>query len=663
MLGILLSHYFQLPFTTAIYSTLAVLSLFVLCYVIARSQFQKTIWFGLTSYLMLMSLGVLTNTFHNQKNQETHYTHVINTSTETPQLLIFKVRERLKPSFYHDKYIVDLISAENQRVSGKLLLNIHNDILMPKFRVDDILASSTTFEVVKAPLNPYQFDYNAYLEKRYIFHQLLATSKTILKLDTQQRSLKGYANDLRELINDNLKIYNFKPAELAIINAILLGQRQDMGNAIYKQYVDAGAIHILAVSGLHVGIVLILLNILLKPIETIRHGKIIKVILIVLLLWAFAVIAGLSASVTRAVTMFSIVAIAMNWKRPTNIYNTLAISIFLLLLCQPMFLFDVGFQMSYMAVLSIVSIQPLLYKLWKPNWKAIDYVWQIFTVTIAAQFGVVPISLYYFHQFPGLFFVTNLAIIPFLGFILGFGILIIVLALCNVLPQFFATLYGNIISLMNLVVNWVAQQDVFVLKAISFDLEHVLVCYFLILTSIAVFKKFNFRRVSLFLIAILLVQGAWMYSDYKHRSSSLTIFHNSRKTLIGLKSNHYLKVAHSQDSFKVSEDRMLKTFATAHFIKHIETDSLKSVYLFQDNIILMIDSLGVYNTKSFKPDIVLLRNSPRINLDRVIDSIHPKIIIADGSNYKSYIKRWEATCLKRKLPFHQTGKNGAFIIN
>ncbi|MGB3608465.1 ComEC/Rec2 family competence protein [Psychroserpens sp.] len=663
MLGILLSHYFQLTFTTAIYGTLAVLILFVLCYVIARSQFQKTIWFGLTSYLMLMSLGVLTNTFHNQKNQETHYTHVINTSTETPQLLIFKVRERLKPSFYHDKYIVDLISAENQRVSGKLLLNIHNDSLMPKFRVDDILASSTTFEVVKAPLNPYQFDYNAYLEKRYIFHQLLATSKTILKLDTQQRSLKGYANDLRELINDNLKIYNFKPAELAIINAILLGQRQDMGNAIYKQYVDAGAIHILAVSGLHVGIVLILLNILLKPIETIRHGKIIKVILIVLLLWAFAVIAGLSASVTRAVTMFSIVAIAMNWKRPTNIYNTLAISIFLLLLCQPMFLFDVGFQMSYMAVLSIVSIQPLLYKLWKPNWKAIDYVWQIFTVTIAAQFGVVPISLYYFHQFPGLFFVTNLAIIPFLGFILGFGIVIIVLALCNVLPQFFATLYGNIISLMNLVVNWVAQQDVFVLKAISFDLEHVLVCYFLILTSIAVFKKFNFRRVSLFLIAILLVQGAWMYSDYKHRSSSLTIFHNSRKTLIGLKSNHYLKVAHSQDSFKVSEDRMLKTFATAHFIKHIETDSLKSVYLFQDNIILMIDSLGVYNTKSFTPDIVLLRNSPRINLDRVIDSIHPKIIVADGSNYKSYIKRWEATCLKRKLPFHQTGKNGAFIIN
>ncbi len=72
--------------------------------------------------------------------------------------------------------------------------------------------------------------------------------------------------------------------------------------------------------------------------------------------------------------------------------------------------------------------------------------------------------------------------------------------------------------------------------------------------------------------------------------------------------------------------------------------------------------MGVYNVKRFKPDYVLLRNSPRINLERLIDSIKPTCIIADGSNYKTYVKRWEKTCLNRKLPFHQTGTMGAFEI-
>ena len=175
--------------------------------------------------------------------------------------------------------------------------------------------------------------------------------------------------------------------------------------------------------------------------------------------------------------MFSIVAIALHWKRATNIYNTLAISIFILLLCKPLFLFDVGFQMSYLAVISIVSIQPLLYKVWQPKWKAIDYFWQILTVTIAAQFGVVPISLYYFHQFPSLFFISNLAIIPFLGLILGFGILVIILALLDSLPLFLANIYGSVIRLMNSIVGWVSNQELFVLKNISFDIQHVIGFY------------------------------------------------------------------------------------------------------------------------------------------------------------------------------------------
>jgi len=360
--------------------------------------------------------------------------------------------------------------------------------------------------------------------------------------------------------------------------------------------------------------------------------------------------------------MFSIVAIALHWKRATNIYNTLAISVFILLLFKPMFLFDVGFQMSYLAVLAIVSIQPMLYKFWQPKWKLINYFWQIFTVTIAAQFGVIPISLFYFHQFPGLFFISNLAIIPFLGLILGIGILVIILALVNVLPEFLANFFGNIIRLMNTVVDWVSRQETFLLKDISFEIHHVWTSYLFIIAFALVVKKRHFNTIALALISIIVIQGTAIIYAYKNSNSRFTIFHKSRYSLVAHKIDSELNLYHNLDSLTALNDMVIRNYSVGNFIKILHQDTLKSVYQFQNKTLLIIDSLGIYNIKSFQPDYVLLRNSPRINLERMIDSIRPKYIIADGSNYKSYIKRWEATCSKRKLPFHQTGKKGAFII-
>nr|WP_321231986.1 ComEC/Rec2 family competence protein [uncultured Psychroserpens sp.] len=662
ILGILLSYLLSIKLIHSLYFTTIAFAIFSINYFIAKQQFQKTVWFGISTYGLMICLGALIFNFHNQKNFATHYTKSLNLEQNELQTMTFRIDERLKPSLYHDKYVVNLIKVDDKTATGKLVLNIEKDSLNRNYQVDDLLFTYSEFQPIHHPLNPYQFNYKAYLEKQYIYHQVSTQSASILKLKSETRTLSGLAASLRELINIRLNEFDFKPSELAIINAILLGQRQDMGKATYNNYVNAGAIHILAVSGLHVGIILLLLNILLKPIEQVKYGKFAKVCLIIFLLWSFAIIAGLSASVTRAVTMFSIVAIAMNLKRPTNIYNTLAFSVFIVLLFKPMFLFDVGFQMSYLAVIAIVSIQPLLYKLWKPKWKVIDYFWQIFTVTIAAQFGVVPISLYYFHQFPGLFFLSNLAIIPFLGLILGFGILVVILALINALPEYLANLYGTIINLMNSVINWVAQQDFFLLQYISFDMEHVLACYIIIITSILFWKKKNFKSLIVFLMSILIVQGAWTYSKYKNDNHSFTIFHKNRYSILGYKVNSELEVSHNLDSITALKDRVISNYSIGNFIDNIEIDSIRSVYQFQNKTILIIDSLGVYNVKLFRPDYVLIRNSPRINLERVIDSIHPKQIIADGSNYTSYIKRWEATCLKRKLPFHYTGKKGAFII-
>jgi competence protein ComEC len=132
--------------------------------------------------------------------------------------------------------------------------------------------------------------------------------------------------------------------------------------------------------------------------------------------------------------------------------------------------------------------------------------------------------------------------------------------------------------------------------------------------------------------------------------------------MIAEKSNTNLKVFHNLDSLTKSKDNTLKNYRIGNYISELKNDTLKSVYRFNDKTFLIIDSLGVYNVNSFKPDYILLRNSPRINLKRVIDSLQPQHIIADASNYKSYVKRWKETCEKEKLPFHSTYEKGAFII-
>ncbi len=662
ILGIALSHVVRIDVKFSLCAFSVVFLGLLIGYFVALRQFKKTIWFGLFAYLTTVSLGNLSYCFHQQQNFRNHYSHFISENNNNQELLKFRIKERLKPSRFHNKYIVQLIAKDNHYVIGKLLLNVEKDSTLPMFKVDDVMVGVSQLIKINKPLNPNQFDYSAYLEKQSIFHQVFVQQTSLLRLQTKTNSLLGYAEKLRHRINTKLKLYNFKSDELAIINALLLGQRQDMSKDIYDNYVNAGAIHILAVSGLHVGIILMILNFCLQPIELIKYGKPIKVCLLLLILWSFAIVAGLSASVTRAVTMFSIVAIALNWRRPTNIYNTLAISVFILLLFKPMFLFDVGFQMSYMAVLAIVTIQPIIYKLWRRKWRLFDYFWQILTVTIAAQFGVIPISLYYFHQFPGLFFVSNLIIIPFLGLILGFGILVIVLALLNGLPELIANGYGKIIRLMNSIVSWLSEQDAFLFRHISFDIEHVVVCYLLLVSSIVLFKKRSFHTLSFFLISILFAQGVWFYSKYKRANSEFVIFHKSRYSLLGQRSNSKLRTFHNFDSMISESDQIIDKYRVGNFITDFSEDSLQSVYRFRNKTFLIVDSLGVYNVKSFRPNYIILRNSPRINLERLIDSLNPQLIIADGSNYKSYVARWETTCVIRKLPFHHTGKKGAFIL-
>ncbi|MBU2939217.1 ComEC family competence protein [Lacinutrix sp. C3R15] len=660
ILGILIGFYYYIPLHLSVYITLCLIFLLIISYLISKNQFKKTIWFGIVTFITAVSIGILTTNIHNEKNYKNHYTKFFSVSKKTTSTITFKINEVLKPGNYHDKYIIDILKVDDKTVSGTSLLNIAKDSLQKQLEVDEILITTESFTAISPPINPNQFNYKKYLEKRYIYHQIYSTNKNLFRVSNNTHTFFGYAAQLRKNINLKLNKYHFKTDELAIINALILGQRQHIRKEVYTHYVNAGAIHILAVSGLHVGILLLLLNIFFKPLEQLKNGRILKMIVVILLLWCYTIIAGATASIVRAATMFSIIAYAMHLKRPSNIYNTLAISVFFILIFKPLFLFDVGFQLSYLAVIAIVSIQPILYKIWKPKYWLVNKLWEITTVTLAAQFGVLPISLYYFHQIPGLFWLSNIVIIPLLGTILVSGILIITLALTNVLPQFLADSFGFIIGLMNTFFEWIASKEEFLFQDIAFNIFYVLSTYLIIIALVRLYVKKNHNAVALLCLSVISCQIATMYTKYKNSKNAFIIFHKSRNTVIALKKKNTLQVFHNVDT--LTKNKTISTFAVANFIKSINEDTLQDLYIYQNKKVLIVDSLSIYMVKSIQPDYVLLRNSPKINIERLIDTLSPKTIIADGSNYKSYVSRWEKTCKKRKLPFHYTGKKGAFVL-
>lgn len=659
ILGICIAHYFKPNFSMAIYLSLGLMALLFIYYLGLKQKANRSPYFAILAYCCMVSLGINAYNIQNERLQPQHYT---NLKFEEYPSLKFKIKERLKPDLYNDKYIVSLISANKSEASGQLLINIKRDSISGALPVDAIIYTKSDLKDIQKPLNPHQFDYSNYLELKHVYNQVYLKPNEILILSDQPTTIYGYADQLRSTINSGLIKSGFEDDVLSIINALLLGQRQTIDKSIYNNYVNSGTIHILAVSGLHVGIILLILNFIFKPLLLLKHGRIIRPLIIVTLLWLFAIVAGLSPSVTRAATMFSIISIAMHLKRPTNIYNTLAISAFFILIIKPTFLFEVGFQMSYLAVLGIVSIQPILYKLWQPKYWIFDMPWQILTVTIAAQIGVLPISLFYFHQFPGLFFISNLVVIPFLEAILGLGLLVIVMALIGYIPKPIVQIYSFIIELLNKFVAWVAQFEAFLFRDIPFTIIQVLCTYIIIVSTVQIYKFKTFKWAAICLIGIICLQGTYIYNKFQNQDEAFIVFNKSRFSMIGHKENNKLEVHHNLDDSKLRNDNVIKNYKVGEFIDDVALSNLQDIYQFKNKTLLVIDSLGIYKNVSFQPHFVLLRNSPKVNLNRVIDSLKPQQIIADASNYKSYVNRWKLTCRDKKIPFHYTNEKGAFIV-
>lgn len=663
ILGLLFAFYLQ-PSTSAVFIALVTsTSIFGVLYFLSKNRKQLTLYFGIGTYFLSFIIGISTQIAHTDYFQRSNYIH--NTAVfEQPQFISLTIREKMKSSAFSDRYLAIINHIGQKEQSGRIILNIQNDSLHHVLEVGNSLLIKGTLTKNKPPNNPNQFDYSKYLEIKQIYAQLYADIDEI-KIGTEvEKNIWYYSSKLRTRIIRNLEKNNFNKTELNVAIALIMGQQQDISPDIIRDYQFAGAVHILSVSGLHIGFILLFVTYILKPIPNSKRGSFIKLIIILLSLSMFGIIAGLAPSVVRSVTMFSFVAIGNHLRRKVNIYHTLLVSVLLILLVEPSFLFDVGFQLSYIALFFIIWLQPLLSSIWKPKYKVSKYIWDILTVSFAAQIGTLPLSIYYFHQFPGLFFITNLIIIPLLSIIMILGVLVMLLAAVNMIPAFLSQLLEWSIYYLNKIINAIASLEQFIIQDIPLHFYLLLSGYLLLFTAILWFKKPSFNKLALVLISILILQFSYFKIQWKIQTEQeLVVFNSKKSTLITERKGENILVYANDSILKTAQkNSLLKSYRIGNFSTLEQKKRLQNFIFFNGKKIFVLDSSGIY-PKNIKPDIIVLTQSAKINADRLFQEMKPKLVVADASNFKNIQKLWKASCEKQKIPFHATGEKGFYKLN
>jgi competence protein ComEC len=663
ILGILFAFYLQPSISAVFIALISSLSIFILFYFLSKSRSKLSLYFGVGTYFLSFIIGVSTQITHTDYFQKSNYIH--NTSIfEQPHFISLTIREKMKSSPFSDRYLAIVNHIDQKEQTGRIILNIQNDSLHHALQVGNSLLIKGTLTKNKPPNNPNQFDYSKYLENKQIYAQLYADVDEIKIGSKIEKDIWYYSSKLRTRIIRNLEKNNFNKTELNVAIALIMGQQQDISPDIIRDYQYAGAVHILSVSGLHIGFILLFVTFILKPIPNTKRGSFIKLITILISLSMFGIIAGLAPSVVRSVTMFSFVAIGNHLRRSVNIYHTLLVSVLLILLFEPSFLFDVGFQLSYIALFFIIWLQPLLSSIWKPKYKVSKYIWDILTVSFAAQIGTLPLSIYYFHQFPGLFFITNLIIIPLLSIIMILGVLVMLLAAFNMIPIFLSQLLEWSIYYLNKIINAIASLEKFIIQDIPLHFYLLISSYLLLFTIIIWFKKPSFNRLSVILISIIILQLSYFRIHYKIlNEEELIVFNSTKNTLITERKGENILVYANDSILKtVQKNSILKSYRIGNLSTLEQKKRLQNFMFFNGKKIFVLDSSGIY-PKNIQPDIIVLTQSAKINADRLFQEMKPKLVIVDASNFKNIQKLWKASCKKQKIPFHATGEKGFYKLN
>jgi competence protein ComEC len=563
-----------------------------------------------------------------------------------------------------------------QKCSGQVLLFIEPSAASEQLRYGDRIWVAAQMRQVLPPKNPHAFDYKRYLHFQNIHFQAFVKDRSFGVLAT------GFGNPLwraafqwRDQLLLMLQEYFPGSDEYAVAAALLLGHKAALSDTLRASYADTGSMHALAVSGMHVGLLYVALLFVLKFMPWRGPGRRwAEAALVLAGIWAFTLVTGATPSVLRASVMFTSYVISKVIRRQASIWNILGASAFVLLFFNPYLLFEVGFQLSYSAVAGIVFFYSKFQKITPPLPKWAAEGWKILLIGVAAQLGTLPLSLYYFHQFPVYFWLAGWVVVLGGAVFLWGGFLLVLLH--SVLPEFAEGLGWGLHRLIwgiNQIIRSIQQLPGSVWAGIWIEAwTATLLALFILLFSLAVEQ----RKPRLLLAALLIpLVCSVSFSIQKHRQvhqKKLVLYHTNRHFLLdcfnGEKQLSWTdSLSQRQERFAAQANRWAAGVTEALRINANFRDGNlyrenPFVQFFQKKLVVIDRRLGVYNRAGppVPVDFLILHDNPNVQLDECLRQFPCHFIVFAASNSRRRVERWKAACVAQKLTFYDVEEKGAW---
>lgn len=635
ILGIILAEYFYVKESIVIISIALAFSVLVLFQLIPllRKSYSYSVVFGFFVFILCLNAGFL------RLNQSNASMQLPSSDSITAFKGSLKRSPDEKPNSMACVFELNAICWNQvwQKSNARVLLYLAKDSLSKSLCVGDVLVISSKLDRVKNNGNPYEFDYAKYLQHRYILYSAYVRNKSWRLLEKNKgSSLKSMAVAWRQKLLNIYKKTGLRNEAYEILAALTLGAREEVSSDVKTVWTAAGATHVLAVSGLHVGIIFGIMQFILSFLAGSKLGRFFRGLILIASLWLYALLTGMSPSVMRAACMFSFLAIGLMINRRGTIYNSLAISAFLLLLIDPFVLFEVGFQFSYLAVVSIVFFQPRFEKLIEVHQTFLRWSWKLFTVSLAAQVGTFPLAIYYFHQFPSYFFLSNFVIIPVAGLLIYGSALLLIFSEISFLAKAFTYLLQHFIELIHWLIYQIQVLPGALIEHITFSPLQVVLIY-AIITGMTVSLWWNRKKAFLlsliFLIAFKLVSVSNLYSN---QQAEMIVFNSNKHSVVCFRDQQNVLVLSDTVLDEKMKRRLVFPYGIAKRVKNYHYEVLRDneVRVIGDKVIA-IAGKGAHKKvlDELNPDYLILRDNAFRNTSDLTE-YKSKVLIRDASNYR-----------------------------
>lgn len=559
------------------------------------------------------------------------------------------------------------------KTTGTIILYFKKNSSVIDLSYGNRLAIDKPLQEIKNSGNPSGFDYKRYSLFQGITHQVYLKENEFEILSGKNKTwLNEFLIASRAKVLSILRTNIKGEKELGLAEALLIGYKDDLDKTLVQSYSNTGVVHVIAISGLHLGLIYWLLNLLFQPLRKRKKLKWLNPVLIIAGLWLFSLLAGAQSSVLRSAVMFTCIVIAQAINRKSSIYNTLSFSAFVLLCINPFWLWDVGFQLSYAAVLSIVIfMQPVYNWLYFPN-KNVDFLWKLTAVTIAAQILTTPISIYHFHQFPIYFILTNFLAVPVSSLIVLGEILLCAVSLIPVVALFIGKILYWLIWIMNSYIERIEMLPFSLWDGLQISIPQAIL---LLITAAGICHWLMEKKKMSFKVGLVALLGFVVL-----RSISF-INANNRKQLIvyNVPQKCAIDLIDGRNYFFVGDTDLLADDFTRNFhikpsrvLKRLEPAEAPGNFQRQDNFILYKDKriLIINGSFTFSPleekmniDLLLISGNPKLYFKNLVKTFYVKQVVFDGSCPAWRINYWKKDCDSLNIPNHDVSEKGAFVMN